>query len=154
MPELFLQKDLYDPKKLELGHTRDGMGHGLVEAGEADGNVVALCADLTGSTRMNFFKEKFPDRFIEVGIAEQNMAALGAGLAAAGKIPFISSYAAFSPGRNWEQIRTTICYNNQPVVIIGAHAGVSGWTRWCHTPGNRRYRYHARHGQYDGARAV
>jgi len=105
--------------------TRDGFGEGLVLAGEYNERVVALCADLTDSVRMKMFKERFPERFIEVGIAEQNMAAVASGLAASGKIPFIASYATFSPGRNWEQIRTTICYNNQPVKIAGAHAGVS-----------------------------
>ena len=105
--------------------TRDGYGKGLVEAGEKDPRVVVLCADLTESTRSLGFKEKFPDRFIEMGVAEQNMATVAAGLANYGKIPFISSYAAFSPGRNNEQIRTTICINNVPVKIGGAHAGIS-----------------------------
>ena len=104
---------------------RAGFGRGLKQAGELDKNVVAACADLTDSTKMNLFAEAFPDRFIEMGIAEQNLVATGAGLAAMGKIPFVSSYAAFSPGRNWEQIRTTICLNDRPVKIIGSHAGVS-----------------------------
>ncbi|OGL35930.1 transketolase [Candidatus Saccharibacteria bacterium RIFCSPLOWO2_01_FULL_48_13] len=104
---------------------RAGFGNGLLEAGRQDPNVVALCADLTESTRMNLFAEEFPDRFIEVGVAEQNLVTVGAGLAAMGKIPFVSSYAAFSPGRNWEQIRTTVCLNDQPVKIVGSHAGVS-----------------------------
>jgi len=86
---------------------------------------VGLCADLTESTKMNLFKDKFPNRFIQMGVAEQNLASVASGLAAMGKIPFISSYAMFSPGRNWEQIRTTICYNNRPVKIVGSHAGVS-----------------------------
>ena len=86
---------------------------------------MAACADLTDSTQMSLFKDAFPDRFIEIGVAEQNLVTVGSGLAAAGKIPFVSSYAAFSPGRNWEQIRTTICLNNQPVKIVGSHAGVS-----------------------------
>jgi transketolase len=85
---------------------------------------VAACADLTESTQMHLFAEAFPQRFIEMGVAEQNLVTVGAGLAAMGKIPFVSSYAAFSPGRNWEQIRTTICLNNQPVKIIGSHAGI------------------------------
>jgi transketolase len=84
-----------------------------------------LCADLTESTQMHLFAEAFPDRFIDVGVAEQNLVTVGSGLAAMGKIPFVSSYAAFSPGRNWEQIRTTIALNNQPVKIIGSHAGIS-----------------------------
>ncbi len=108
-----------------LETNRKGFGLGLVAAGEAYPNVVAVCADLTESTHMHLFKEKFPERFIEVGVAEQNMVTLGSGLAAMGKIPFVSSYAAFSPGRNWEQIRTTICLNDRPVKLIGCHSGVS-----------------------------
>ena len=104
---------------------RNGFGEGLVEAAEADERVVGLCADLTGSTRMQAFAESYPGRFVQMGVAEQNLAAVASGLAAAGKTPFITSYAMFSPGRNWEQIRTTICYNDQPVVIVGSHAGVS-----------------------------
>ena len=104
---------------------RSGFGRGLKRAGELDKNVVAACADLTDSTKMNLFAEAFPDRFIEMGIAEQSLVATGAGLAAMGKTPFVSSYAAFSPGRNWEQIRTTICLNDRPVKIVGSHAGVS-----------------------------
>jgi transketolase len=105
--------------------TRAGFGRGLVAAGQQNPQVVAACADLTDSTKMNQFAEAFPERFIEIGIAEQNLVTVGAGLAAMGKIPFVSSYAAFSPGRNWEQIRTTICLNDRPVKIIGSHAGVS-----------------------------
>ena len=104
---------------------RKGFGEGLVKAGEADKNVVGLCADLTESTQMYLFRDKFPKRFIEMGVAEQNMATVAAGMADAGKIPFIASYAVFSPGRNWEQIRTTIAYNDRPVKIAGSHAGVS-----------------------------
>lgn len=94
-------------------------------AGEESRNVVVLCADLTESTQMAGFKEKFPERFIEVGVAEQNMATIAAGMGISGKIPFIASYATFSPGRNWEQIRTTISYNDSNVKIVGAHAGIS-----------------------------
>jgi transketolase len=104
---------------------RAGFGRGLKAAGEINKNVVALCADLTDSTQMSLFKEAFPERFIEIGIAEQNLVTVASGLARAGKVPFTSSYAAFSPGRNWEQIRTTIALNNQPVKVIGSHAGVS-----------------------------
>ena len=104
---------------------RAGFGRGLKIAGEADKTVVALCADLTESTQMHLFKEAFPERFIEVGIGEQNLVTVASGMARAGKIPFTSSYAAFSPGRNWEQIRTTAALNNQPVKIVGSHAGVS-----------------------------
>lgn len=105
--------------------TRFGYGDGLLIAGRENPNIVALCADLTDSTRTSVFKKEFPERFVEMGIGEQNMASLASGMAAVGKIPFISSYAMFSPGRNWEQIRTTICYNNQNVKIAGAHSGVS-----------------------------
>jgi transketolase len=104
--------------------TRKGFGRGLVEAGKLDENVVAICADLTDSTQISLFAKEFPERFIEIGIAEQNLVTVGAGMAAQGKIPFVSSYAAFSPGRNWEQIRTTICLNDQPVKIVGSHAGL------------------------------
>src|SRR5258708_1983163 len=112
-------------KTIDMAPTRQGYGEGLVLAGEADEKVVVLCADLTDSTKSLFFKEKFPDRFVEVGVAEQGMATIAAGMANYGKIPFISSYAAFSPGRNWEQIRTTIALNDVPVKIAGAHACVS-----------------------------
>jgi transketolase len=110
---------------VELEPIRAGFGRGLKAAGEADENVVALCADLTESTQMHLFKEAFPKRFIEIGIAEQNLVTVASGLARAGRIPFTSSYAAFSPGRNWEQIRTTAALNNQPVKVVGSHAGVS-----------------------------
>ncbi len=112
-------------KDSELKPTRDGFGLGTIEAGKADENVVVLCADLKESTRAEWFEKEFPDRFIEVGIAEQNMAGLAAGLAMAGKVPFIASYAAFSPGRNYEQIRTMVALNNLPVKVMGMHAGVS-----------------------------
>ncbi|HWC57876.1 MAG TPA: transketolase C-terminal domain-containing protein [Candidatus Paceibacterota bacterium] len=104
---------------------RKGFGEGLAQAGEQYPNIVALCADLTESTQMHFFKQKFPERFVEIGVAEQNLVTVASGMAAMGKYPFVSSYAMFSPGRNWEQIRTTITYNNRPVVIVGSHAGVS-----------------------------
>ncbi len=104
---------------------RVGFGDGLVKAGEENENIVALCADLTESTKMDKFKAKFPERFIEIGVAEQNLVTVASGMAAMGKIPFCSSYAMFSPGRNWEQIRTTIAYNDRGVIIVGSHAGVS-----------------------------
>jgi transketolase len=104
---------------------RQGFGEGLLQAGMDNENIVALCADLVESTKMNLFADKFPKRFIEIGVAEQNLATVASGMAAMGKIPFISSYAMFSPGRNWEQIRTTIAYNDRKVVIAGSHAGVS-----------------------------
>ena len=104
---------------------RMGFARGMLEAGKRNDQVVGACADLTDSTKMSLFAEEFPERFIEVGIGEQNLATVGAGLAAMGKVPFVSSYAAFSPGRNWEQIRTTICLNDRPVKIVGSHAGLS-----------------------------
>ncbi|MDQ2932994.1 MAG: transketolase family protein [bacterium] len=104
---------------------RKGFGEGLLQAAEMNKQVVGICADLTESTAMLPFKQKFPDRFIEIGVAEQNLASVASGMAAMGKIPFITSYAMFSPGRNWEQIRTTIAYNNVPVKIAGSHAGIS-----------------------------
>lgn len=112
-------------KDIKQESNRKGFGRGLITAGEKDSAIVAACADLTESTQMLHFAEVFPERFIEIGIAEQNLVTVGSGLAALGKIPFVSSYAAFSPGRNWEQIRTTICLNQRPVKIVGAHAGVS-----------------------------
>lgn len=114
----------YANDDFDLEPTRKGFGRGLLRAGEENKDVVAACADLTDSTQMSLFKEKFPERFVEIGVAEQNLVTVGSGLAAMGKIPFVSSYAAFSPGRNWEQIRTTICLNDQPVKIVGSHAGL------------------------------
>jgi transketolase len=119
-----LRKTLFTINEEELA-TREGFGRGLLNAGELDSRVVALCADLTESVKMDAFRAKFPHRFFEVGITEQAMSGLASGMAAMGYIPFISSYAMFSPGRNWEQIRTTIAYNNVPVKVVGAHAGVS-----------------------------
>ncbi len=110
---------------LEKASTRDGFGKGAVEAGKNDLRIVVLCADLAESTRAEWFQKEFPERFVEMGVAEQNMATVAAGMAAAGKIPFITSYAAFNPGRNYEQIRTTIALNRMPVKICGMHAGVS-----------------------------
>ncbi len=119
-----LNPKLWD-KDVEQVAIRKGFGEGLVMAGEQNPDVVGLCSDLTESTQMHLFKNKFPERFFEMGIAEQSMASVASGMSAMGKIPFITSYAMFSPGRNWEQIRTTICYNNRAVVIAGSHAGVS-----------------------------
>lgn len=121
---LQLNTKVFD-KDVEQKPTRAGFGEGLLLAGKENKSVVALCADLTESTQTLPFAQAFPDRFFEMGVAEQNMASVASGLAAMGKIPFIASYAMFNPGRNWEQIRTTICYNNANVKIIGAHAGVS-----------------------------
>lgn len=119
-----LRETLFTLKEEEKT-TREGFGEGLVNAGEEDHRVVALCADLTESVKMDGFRAKFGDRFFEVGITEQAMSGLASGMARMGYIPFMSSYAMFSPGRNWEQIRTTIAYNNVPVKIVGAHAGIS-----------------------------
>lgn len=119
-----LNPKLFTPE-IEEEANRIGFGLGLKEAGEKDKNIVALAADLTESTRIVDFKDAFPERYLQAGIAEQSMASVASGMAAMGKIPFIASYAMFSPGRNWEQIRTTIAYNDSDVKIIGAHAGVS-----------------------------
>ncbi|MDO8481774.1 MAG: transketolase C-terminal domain-containing protein [bacterium] len=120
--EMHLRDDLFLGK--EKAPTRDGFGKGSVEAGKADSRVVVISADLAESTRADKFQKAFPDRFIDIGVAEQNMATVAAGMAGYGKIPFITSYATFSPGRNWEQIRTTIAINNVPVKICGSHAGL------------------------------
>jgi transketolase len=112
-----------DLEQIKLEATRDGFGEALIELGEKDENIVVLSADVSSSTRCDEFENKFPKRFFQIGIAEQNMAGVAAGLGVSGKIPFISSYAVFSPGRNWEQIRTTICYNDSNVKIAGHHAG-------------------------------
>lgn len=122
-PDSHIRDDWFEAT--EQSPTRAGFGTGIVEAATADERVIALCADLTESTKVDEFAKKFPHRFIEVGVAEQNLAALASGFAAAGKIPFITSYAAFNPGRNNEQIRTTIALNNVPVKICGMHAGLS-----------------------------
>lgn len=111
--------------KIELKSTRDAFGEVLVELGAENEDIVVLSADLAESTRAQSFAEKFPERFIEVGVAEQNMASVAVGLALAGKIPIITSFAAFSPGKNWEQIRLGVCYNNVNVKIVGTHAGIS-----------------------------
>src|SRR3989338_2048318 len=101
---------------------RNGYGDGLMVLGKENPNVIVLCCDLTESTRSQEFARAYPDRFVEVGVAEQNLAGLGAGMAHEGKIPFITSYAVFSPGRNWDQIRVAICYSGNNVKIIGSHA--------------------------------
>lgn len=119
-----LNPKLYDIN-VEQKAIRDGFGEGVIEAGEKNQNVVVLCADLKESTRVQEFSQKFPDRFFELGVAEQNLASVASGMAVMGKIPFIASYAIFSPGRNWEMIRTTICYNHTNVKVVGAHAGLN-----------------------------
>lgn len=120
-----LNQKLHLNTKSEQRSIREGFGEGLVQAAIKNDNIVGLCADLTNSTKMNLFAEKFPERFIEVGVAEQNLVSIAAGMAAMEKIPFVGSFAVFSPGRNWEQIRTNVCYNNVPVKIVGSHAGLS-----------------------------
>ncbi len=105
--------------------TRDGYGEGVVKAGRKNRNVVVLTADLAESTRSRLFAQEFPDRFIEVGVAEQNLMGIGAGLALAGKVPFVASYAVFSPGRSWDQLRVSVCYSQANVKIIGGHTGLT-----------------------------
>ena len=122
-PEAKLAANIFD--KPALASTREGFGKGVVEAGTADLRVVVLTADLAESTQAHHFQKAFPERFIQCGVAEQNMATVAAGMALYGKIPFFTSYATFSPGRNWEQIRTTIGINNVPAIVCGMHAGVS-----------------------------
>jgi transketolase len=123
-PQLKLNTKIFD-QDAERVSMRDSFGLGLLEAGEKDEKIVALSADLSESTRFDIFKKKFPERYVEMGVAEQNMATVASGLANYGKIPFIGSFAVFSPGRNWEQIRTTIVLNNLKVVIVGCHSGVN-----------------------------
>jgi transketolase len=123
-PDLKLNTKIFNDD-VEQAPIRKGFGEGLVIAGEKNTSIVALCADLTESTQMHLFKKQYPERFVEIGVAEQNLATVAAGMAAMGKYPFFSSYAMFSPGRNWEQIRTTICYNDRPAVVVGSHAGIS-----------------------------
>jgi len=122
-PQQYLADNLFS-KEVKQEPIRVGFGRGLLEAGHTNKNIVALCADLTASTKMDEFAKSYPERFVEVGVAEQNLVTAAAGMALAGKIPFVSSYAAFSPGRNWEQIRTTICLNDTNVKIVGSHAGL------------------------------
>ncbi len=119
-----LSRKLFAKDILQLP-TRNGFGEGLLLLGAKDKRVVVLCADLTESTRVEAFKKQFQDRFVQMGVSEQSLAAIGAGMALAGKIPFIASYACFSPGRNWEQIRTTAALPEVNLKIAGAHAGVS-----------------------------
>lgn len=119
-----IMQELQNLKNLPKEAIRKGFGRGLLAAGKLDPKVVALCADLTESTQISLFKNEFPERFIELGVAEQNLVTVGSGMASQNLIPFVSSYAAFCPGRCWEQIRTTVCLNNQSVKIVGSHAGL------------------------------
>jgi transketolase len=118
---------LVDPISTPPGKkpSRDGFGKALVELGEENPNLWVLTADVSESTRTHWFAEKFPDRFVQVGVAEQNMAGVASGIASCGKTVFISAYGVFSPGRNWDQIRVSICYNDVPVHIHGSHTGVT-----------------------------
>lgn len=119
-----LADDLFSPDIKQVP-IRNGYGEGLLVLGKENPNVIVLCCDLVESTRSLDFAKLYPDRYVEVGVAEQNLAGLGAGMAHEGKIPFITSYATFSPGRNWDQIRVAICYSGNNVKIIGSHAGIS-----------------------------
>lgn len=110
--------------KGELVATRQAYGTALLEQGKRDNNIVALDADLAGSTRSIIFGEKFPERFFDVGVAEQNMMCIAAGLATTGKIPFASTFAAFATGRTYDQIRVGVAYSNLNVKIVGSHAGL------------------------------
>ncbi|HUD44991.1 MAG TPA: transketolase C-terminal domain-containing protein [Patescibacteria group bacterium] len=124
-PNLNLNQNLFDKEKIELKSVRDGFGDGLMELGKTNPDVVVLTADLSESTRVEKFAKEYPQRFFECGVAEQNMAAIAAGLGVSGKIAFISSYAVFSPGKNWETIRTTTVYNQANVKIAGHHTGIA-----------------------------
>jgi len=119
-----LVKNLFS-KKIRMIPTRDGYGEGLLVLGRKNPKVVVLCADLAESTRSQGFANEYPERFVEVGVAEQNLAGLAAGIALTGYVPFMSSYAVFSPGRNWDQIRVSICYTRANVKIAGGHTGLS-----------------------------
>ena len=117
--------DKFSTDTPDVEPTRAGFGRGLKRAGEENNNIVGLSADLVESVKMDAFAEAFPERYIEVGIAEQNLVTVAAGLARVGKVPFAASYAAFSPGRNWEQIKTTAALNELPVKIVGGHSGTT-----------------------------
>lgn len=121
----YLLEDFLHEKKLEQAPTRDGFGKALVDCAQRDEDIVGLTADLSESTRMDGFEKAFPDRFFELGVAEQNMMGVAAGLALSGKVPFLSSYATFSPGRNWDQLRVSVCYTGANVKVIGCHSGLS-----------------------------
>lgn len=123
MNKMYLS-DMIGRADIDTKPIKAGFGSGIMEAAEKNEKIVALCADLTGSTALGAFAEKYSQRYFEVGIAEQNLATSSAGLARMGYIPFCTSYAAFSPGRNWEQIKTTACLNDMPVKVVGSHAGL------------------------------
>ncbi|MCF6276402.1 MAG: transketolase family protein [Candidatus Magasanikbacteria bacterium] len=119
-----LVKNWYD-KSVKMVPTRNGYGDGVVIEGRKNKDLMVLCCDLTESTRSEGFKDAYPERFLEIGVAEQNLIGVATGLALEGKVPFCSSYAVFNPGRNWDQIRVSVCYNKANVKIVGAHAGIS-----------------------------
>src|SRR5258708_14222990 len=125
MKSLHLSPHLYQPEFLEHKGTRDGYGEAVVQAGKEDPNVIVLTADLSESTRSNLFQKEFPERFFELGVSEQNLMSVGAGLALSGKVPFVASYAVFNPGGNWVQLRLSVCYSQANVKIIGGHTGLS-----------------------------
>ena len=110
--------------KYRMVPTRDGFGHGLVDLGKINKDVVVLSADLTDSTRANWFKKEFPDRFFGLGVAEQDMIGAAAGFALFGKIPFACTFGVFASGRAWDQIRVSVAYMNLNVKIVGTHGGV------------------------------
>ena len=117
--------DYRDAANLKQLPTRNGFGEGLLEAAQANRNVIGICADLSESTRFEALKKALPEQYLEIGVAEQMLVAMAGGLAAVGKIPWIASYAMFNPGRSWEQVRTIMALNQTNVKIAGAHAGVS-----------------------------
>lgn len=119
-----LSKNIYK-KNIKLKSTRDGFGEAMFELGKKNKDVVVVSADLAESTRVHHFAQQYPSRFVEVGVAEQNMMGIATGLALEGKIPFASSFGAFSPGRNWDQLRVSVCYSNANVKIIASHTGLS-----------------------------
>lgn len=121
----FLLEGYLHEKKVDQAATRDGFGRALVDCGAKDEDIVGLTGDLCESTRMDGFAKAYPERFFDVGVAEQNMMGLAAGLALSGKIPFITSYATFSPGRNWDQLRVSVCYSEANVKVVGCHSGLS-----------------------------
>ncbi|MEK7064511.1 MAG: transketolase C-terminal domain-containing protein [Patescibacteria group bacterium] len=123
--EMFLVNDLTKILKIAM---RDGYGEGLTEAGKRNEKVVVLVADLMESTRTDLFKAEFPERFFEMGISEQNMMGVAAGMAACGKVPFVNSFACFNPGRNWEQLRLSVCLSGNNVKVVGGHAGFGNGT--------------------------
>lgn len=124
-PKMKLDSNWMNLDKLVQKPTRDGYGEGVVLAGEENKNIVVLCCDLTESTRSLAFKKKYPERFVQMGVSEQSMVVIAAGMALAGKTPWISSYTLFCPGRTWEQVRTNLALNEVNVKIAGAHSGVS-----------------------------